>query len=257
VASTRGDGYYNRAVLGVAPAIDGSELDAYLPMLSELTKSLSPLVSIMDGAPHGKHIDLALRQLGVPFLSPVPPNRKPKTKGGKRVEHVVLVGNVPGRNADGAERTVEVWAHRGHACEKFLTEDGKTVLEPMTQIRLPLNRNRRAGFRLYGEYKTADGYVVRLPLYITDKDKKRNFNRTQWLRPYGMDGNVYKELYPVRPSAESVNRQIEDCLWQKRANVFEFRRVHVDLLGWALADNAISDFVRRRQRAGPTLRAAA
>ena len=44
---------------------------------------------------------------------------------------------------------------------------------------------------------------------------------------------------------------MEDSLWQKRANVYGRRRVHADLLAWALRDNAIAAYVNRHLTGDP------
>jgi hypothetical protein len=46
-------------------------------------------------------------------------------------------------------------------------------------------------------------------------------------------------LYRTRNDAEAVHRQMEDSLWQKRANSYGRNRVYADLLGWALGENAV------------------
>lgn len=88
---------------------------------------------------------------------------------------------------------------------------------------------------------------VRLPLHRTDDDLVGKFNRTEHLRAFPPGSSQYQDLYGRRADTESLNRQLEDACWQKRANCYGALRVHADTLGFALGQNAIAHYLARQR----------
>jgi hypothetical protein len=87
---------------------------------------------------------------------------------------------------------------------------------------------------------------------LTDVDQRRKFNRTEHLRPIPPGDEDYLALYPRRSDAESINRGLEDSLYLNRAHSVGHARQALDMLGFAIATNALA-----RARGRPALTQAA
>lgn len=246
ILSARGPEYYQRAILGVAPVRPGGEIDALAPLIADVFDALEIVALLYDGALRGKHVSAFVREYGLICIAPVIAKSVNPDDHTDRVEREVRLGSVEVRHPGGRSSQLELWARGGAPCEVAWNELGDRVFFPLACRQLQM-RGRRGAHRLYGEYQTADGGTLRIPLYQTKADIQRKFNRCEHLRPIPPRSKDYTRLYGGRSDAESLNRQIEDCLWQKRANCFGADRVLCDLLGWALGENAIAAHVHRRR----------
>ena len=246
ILSTRGPEYYQRAILGVAPVHPGGEIDALSPLIANIYDALEIVALVYDGALRGKHVAAFVREYGLICIAPVIAKRVNPDDHTDRLEHEVMVGPVDVHYPGGRRSQMELWARGGAACEVSWNEVGERVFTPLICRQLQV-RGKQGARRLYGEYETSDGGTLRIPLYQTKDDLQRKFNRCEHLRPIPPGSDDYKRLYGRRSDAESLNRQIEDCLWQKRANSYGAARVFCDLLGWALGENAIALYVQRRR----------
>lgn len=251
VLSARGADYFQLAILDIAENPAGSELDAVLPALEALSMELPIRALIYDGAIRGTHIQRLFRETGILTVAPVAPKRA-ASDGVKRVDHELNLGGHRGVRDDGTERDVHVWAVGGKPVEAVLDDSGQRVYLDLERIKLE-PRGSRGKYRLGGVYRTHDGAHVRLRIDENDADRARKVSRAEHLRVFPQGSSDYDRLYPLRASAESLNRQLEDSCWQKRANVWGADRVFVDLIGFGFLQNSIARSVQRssESRAGP------
>jgi hypothetical protein len=94
--------------------------------------------------------------------------------------------------------------------------------------------------------------TVRLP--GTDDDVARKLNRPENVRPISPTDPDFARLYPRRNDAESINRNLDDTLWLRRAHSIGHDRQHLNLLGYALMVNGLA--LHRHRRRHPTTLAA-
>ena len=86
-------------------------------------------------------------------------------------------------------------------------------------------------------------------LHNTDEDTARKLNRTENVRPIPATDPDFARLYPRRNDAESINRNLDDTLWLRRAHSIGHDRQHLNLLGYALMVNSLALHEhRQRQR---------
>jgi hypothetical protein len=242
--STRGPGWYQRAILGIASAPTGSEIDSLLPMVEKVHDRLQVTGLIYDGAFRGKHAADVVRQFGIVPIFPAQAHAVEKTDRTKRTEREVLIGLVELRYGDGRTRSMNLWTYAGAPCELVYNEAGGKLFKPLRLVRR-LRRGKPGSFRFYGEFATDDGGHLRIPEYQTDDDTRRRFNRLENLRHIPPGSNDYESLYGRRADTESMNRQLEDACWQKRANCYGREAVYADVLGWALGENAVARYLHR------------
>lgn len=243
VLSTRGDGWYQRAILAADLVPEGGELVALHAMLTRVAPEL-PGAQVLnyDGAARGIHHNSFMSQHGILGISPPNAKRVDPVDRRVRIEHRVPYGTLNARSAVGSDVPVELWTEGGQLCEADHNERGDVVLSPV-ELQQVIRRAGKWGFRFYGRYQTATGAEFSVPFHETAADRQRKFNRCEHLRPFPPGSQQYKTLYGRRSDTESINRQIEDALWQKRANVYGRKRVLVDLIGWAMGQNAIARYL--------------
>ncbi|MCB0970619.1 MAG: hypothetical protein KDA97_03730, partial [Acidimicrobiales bacterium] len=59
----------------------------------------------------------------------------------------------------------------------------------------------------------------------------------------------FSRLYARRNDAEATNRSLDDTLWLRRAHSVGHERQHLNLLGFALATNALATHRHRDRQA--------
>jgi len=69
---------------------------------------------------------------------------------------------------------------------------------------------------------------------------KRKLNRTENLRPIPPSDPEVADLFRRRNNAESINRNLDDTLFLRRAHSVGHRRQLVNLLGYALMVNSLT-----------------
>ena len=69
-----------------------------------------------------------------------------------------------------------------------------------------------------------------------------------------MNHSDFARLYPRRNDAESINRNLDDTLWLRRAHSIGHQRQLLNLLGYALMVNGLA--LHRHRRRHPITRAA-
>ena len=63
-------------------------------------------------------------------------------------------------------------------------------------------------------------------------------------------GSRLQTFYVRRNDVESINRAIDDHMWQSRAHSVSHARQHLNLIGYALMVNSLA-LLEHRQRAAP------
>ena len=110
-------------------------------------------------------------------------------------------------------------------------------------------QDKSGKYRWYNDYQLPDchgGELVTVRLHATEDDARRKFNRTENVRPIPADDPDFARLYPRRNDAESINRNLDDTLWLRRAHSLGHQRQTLNLLGYALMTNSLA---RARARA--------
>jgi hypothetical protein len=109
----------------------------------------------------------------------------------------------------------------------------------------------------YNDYRLPENLgagVVTVRLHGTADDVARKLNRPENVRPISPTDPDFARLYPRRNDAESINRNLDDTLWLRRAHSIGHDRQHLNLLGYALMVNGLALHRHRRRR--PTTLAA-
>lgn len=91
------------------------------------------------------------------------------------------------------------------------------------------------------------GGEVTVAHHISEEDRKRGLNRTEYLRVIPYSDPDYARLYALRKDIERINRGIEDTLFLGRAHSVGHAAQLADLLGFAMLTNAVSVFRHRKQ----------
>ena len=138
-----------------------------------------------------------------------------------------------------------------------LTEAGDLRYSELTRVRTHRNRDKSGKFRWYNDYRLPENLgagIVTVRLHGTPQDSARKLNRTENVRPIAATDPDFARLYPRRNDAESINRNLDDTLWLRRAHSVGHNRQHLNLLGYALMVNGLA--LHRHRRRHPTALAA-
>ena len=139
-----------------------------------------------------------------------------------------------------------------------LTDTGDLTFTELRRIRTHRNADKSGRYRWYNDYQLPQrhgGGTITVRLHGNDDDRARKLNRTENLRPIPPGDPDFARLYPRRNDAESINRDLDDTLYLRRAHSVGHARQHLNLLGYALIVNAIAVHRHARHRA-PDTRAA-
>ncbi|MDP9337142.1 MAG: hypothetical protein M3Q30_28030, partial [Actinomycetota bacterium] len=90
--------------------------------------------------------------------------------------------------------------------------------------------------------------LITVRLHNTPQDAARKLNRTENVRPIPPTDPDFARLYPRRNDAESINRNLDDTLWLRRAHSIGHQRQTLNLLGYALMVNGLALHRHRRRR---------
>jgi hypothetical protein len=128
-----------------------------------------------------------------------------------------------------------------------------TLLE---RVRTHRRADKVGTFRWHNDYRLPDGLggtTITVRLHGNDEDTKRKLNRTENLRPIPAGDPDFADLFRTRNDAESINRNLDDKLFLRRAHSVGARRQLVNLLGYALMVNSqtLLEHQARRSRHGP------
>jgi hypothetical protein len=137
--------------------------------------------------------------------------------------------------------------------------DGNQHLQPLERRRINRRHNKRDGdYRISAEYDVitdpatgeTDGYV-RIRLDQTAEDQLTGYNRPEHLRAFPETDPVFADIQrPLRSSAESANRTIDDHLPRERLHHFGFEKNQLSMLAWQTYRNAQTEAVFAPSHAG-------
>jgi hypothetical protein len=218
---------------------------------------------IYDTALRGKHHQRLLRELGL-----LPVNRVTAAKAGskkprrdsdeQREEKSVHLEDKTITLADGTERTLRLYARGGTLGIGELTDTGELNFVELSRIRTHRRADKSGRYRWYNDYRLPQRHgagTLTVRLHGNDADTARKLNRTENLRPIAPTDPDFARLYPRRNDAESINRDLDDTLYLRRAHTLGHARQHLNLLGYALVINGVTLHRHRRHRAPDRLAA--
>lgn len=228
---------------------------------------LAPLVPgaqgvLYDTALRGVHHQTLLRDLGL-----LPVNRiaaakagakTPRRKDGKREEKSTYLEDKTITLPDGGSRALRLYAKGGALGIGELTDTGDLKLVELRRKRTHRNADKNGRYRWYNDYELPDRYgggTLTMRLHGNEQDRERKLNRTENLRPIPMTDPDFERLYPRRNDAESINRDLDDTLYLRRAHSLGHARQHLNLLGFALVVNGVAVHRHGRRRAPDRLAA--
>ena len=222
----------------------------YLEAAAELTGLVG---YAYDRALRGVHLDLLLKAGHVGLVGV-------HQRGGKARDR--YHGVETHHPADGPSTSVEIHLVGGAPHVRAYDVDGNHRLRPVRRKRINKRPNKTGGgFRLSAEYEVldeatgeTDGYV-RIRLDQTDEDILAGYNRPEHLRAFPEDDAVFIEIQrPLRASAESANRAIDDHLPRERLHHFGFEKGQLSMLAWQAHRNAQTEAVFAPQLGTSTAR---
>ncbi|WP_137234697.1 hypothetical protein [Streptomyces sp. BPSDS2] len=212
-----GKGYGGEAALAVTMLLDAA---ARLPGLTG---------ACWDGALRGLHRD-PLMKTGLLAVSPQHDRIAPR--------RLTPVTDCP------CSQRHDLWSKDGALHEAAILETGEVHLTPMTRIRLEPRGRRRC--RWYQLSRLSCGNTHRERLDATEEDRRRGFNRAEHLRQHPPDTDGYTQCYRWRPDAESLNAQLDSTLWNRRMIAYGAPQQTIVMLGFALAQNALTRHLHQR-----------
>ncbi len=145
--------------------------------------------------------------------------------------------------SDGKQRTLRLYARGGALGLGELTDTGDLTFTELPRVRTHRNADKSGRYRWYNDYRLPDrlgGGTLTVRLHGNDDDQARKLNRTENLRPIASTDPDFERLYPRRNDAESINRDLDDTLYLRRAHTVGHARQHLNLLGYALVNNAVT-----------------
>ena len=213
-----GKGYGGEAALAVTMVLDAA---ARLPGLAG---------ACWDGALRGVHRD-RLMKAGLLVVSPQHDGIAPR--------RVALVADCPCGDRH------DLWSKDGALHEAEVLDTGETHLTPTRGSRLERRGEHR--YRWYLLTRLSCGSPHRERLDTTVEDRRRGFNRAEHLRQHPPDSDGYTHCYRWRPDAECLNSQLDATLWNRRMIAYGERQQTLIMLGFALAQNALTRHLHQRQ----------
>jgi hypothetical protein len=108
--------------------------------------------------------------------------------------------------------------------------------------------DKKGKFRWYNECVLPNGNKVVVRLDTTDEDRVRKLNCAENVRQISPTAPDFKRVYGRRADAESINRQLDDTLWLRRAHSKGALRQSVNLIGYALMVNGFALHLHRNRR---------
>lgn len=263
LVAARDEHVHGRVILDVAwvPSHGGEAKTAM-----DCFARLGPLVPgaqgiVYDTALRGVHHQTLLRDLGL-----IPVNRvtaakagvkTPRRKDGQRVEKSTRIETKSITLADGTRRDIQLYASGGAVGIGELTDRGDLRFTELARVRTHRNADKSGHYRWYNDYRLPDHYgggVVTVRLHGTPEDGARKLNRAENVRVIPPTDPDFAKLYARRNDAESINRNLDDTLWLRRAHSVGHDRQLLNLLGYALMVNGLA--LHRHRRRHPSALAA-
>ena len=242
------------AAWGVTPA--GGEAATAMASFARLAPLAPGAQGVLyDTALRGVHHQVLLRDLGWLPVNKVTAAKAgaktPRRKDGRRVEKSVHVEDKTITGPDGRTHTLRLYARGGALGLGELTDSGELTFTELRRLRTHRNADKNGRFRWYNDYELPDrlgGGSITVRLHGNDDDKARKLNRTENVRPIPYTDPDFARLYPRRNDAESINRDLDDTLYLRRAHTLGHHRQHLNLLGFALVINSIALHRHGRRR---------
>jgi hypothetical protein len=255
-AEVRGNEPFTRVVLTVdhVPSERGkrnSEADVAVKNLLALAPRVPGAQgTLSDTALRGTHLNTLQRVTGWIVINPVTAEAVDE-KTGERTEKENYLRTETFTYDDGTSIDVEIWTSGGHLCQVVYADDGTRVLEPLRRTASPVRANLDGTYRTYVEYEVPDprGMAPRTimePTYDRPEDKDR-FARAENVRQIPPGDPDYERVKGRRSDAESMNRQIDDDLYLRRAVSIGAKGQLFDLICHAFVINSVA---RARHRNG-------
>jgi hypothetical protein len=188
-----------------------------------------------------------LRDIGWLTINRVAAHRSGTTKSPRRripKSSHVETKNI--RRPDGTTTTISLYACDGAIGIGELDDQGELHFQPLRRKRTHRTQDKNGKYRWYNDYELPAGGDVTVRLHATTDDTRRQFNRTENLRPIPASDPDFGRLYRRRNDAESINRALDDTLWIGRAHSVGHERQTLNLLGFALMTNSLAR-ARHRQ----------
>jgi hypothetical protein len=262
LVATRTDTPHGRVILDCAwvpkPGAEAATAMACLRRLAPLVPGAHGVV--YDTALRGTHHQDLLRHLGLMLINRVTAakaaTKKPRRRGGRRVEKTLHLDDKVIRLADGTARVIHVYARGGAIGIAEVTNTGDLDLDELRRVRTHRIRDKSGAFRWYNDYQLPERLgagTVTVRFHGTDHDAARKINRPENLRVIPAGDPDFARLFRRRNDAESINRAIDDTLYLGRAHSVGHARQHLNVLGFALMVNSLA--LARHQRA-PTVQVA-
>ncbi len=227
-------------------------VDQYL----EATDQLTGLVGFAyDRALRGQHLDRLLKAGHIGLVG----TYKKKGRASNRFHGVEIH-----HPRAGPPRDIEIQLVGGAPHVRRFDVNGDAQLTPLQRRRINKRVNKRDGqVRLSAEYDVTDaageldGYV-RIRLDQTADDQLTGYNRPEHLRAFPEGDAIFEQIQkPLRASAESANRTIDDHHPRERLHHFGFTKNTLSMLAWQIYRNAQTQAVfAPNLRLDPPLKAA-
>jgi hypothetical protein len=218
---------------------------------------------IYDTALRGVHHQTLLRDLGWLPVNKVTAakarTKKPRRKGGERVEKSTHIEDRTITLPDGTSQTISLFARGGALGIGTLTDTGEMAFTELPRVRTHRHTGK-THYRWYNDYRLPDhlgGGTLSMRLHGNTEDAKRRLNRTENLRPIPPTDPDFKALYRRRNDAESINRAFDDTLWLRRAHSIGHDRQLLNLVTHALMVNSLALHRHAQRSSDPPLPQAA
>ncbi len=262
LVATRTDSPHGRVILDCAwvpkPGAEAATAMACLRRLAPLVRGAQGVV--YDTALRGTHHQDLLRRLGLMLINRVTAaqaaTKKPRRRGGRRIEKTLHLEDKVIRLADGTARIIHLYARKGAIGVAELTDFGDLNFDELHRVRTHRIRDKNGAFRWYNDYALPERLgpgTVTVRLRGTDHDAARKVNRPENLRAIPPSDPDFARLFRRRNDAESINRAIDDTLHLGRAHSVGHARQHLNVLGFALMVNSLA---LARHESAPTVQAA-
>jgi hypothetical protein len=171
-------------------------------------------------------------------------SKKPRRNAAdRRVEKSTIIETKDITRPDGTTETIPLYAKGGALGIGRIADDGRLQFEELHRTHTLRRADKAGTYRWYNEYALPDGLgggAITVRLHGNDEDTKRKLNRTENLRPIAPSDPVFAGLFSRRNDAESINRDLDDTLFLRRAHSVGHRRQTVNLLGYALMVNSLT-----------------
>ncbi|RLU94587.1 hypothetical protein CTZ27_17870 [Streptomyces griseocarneus] len=233
--SVRGDRPLSRIILDMRYQPPGGgyggEAAIAVTMTTDAVRRLPGLLGVCwDGALRGKHRD-TLMKAGLQVVSPQHDGIQPR-----RLDPITTCP---------CSRQHDLWAQDGAVHEAEILDTGD-LHRTRCPILRPERRGRTGRTRWYHLIRLSCGNAHRIRLDTTPDDTRREFNRAEHLRQHPPDTDGYIHCYRWRPDAESLNAQLDATLWNRRMIAYGAAQQTLIMLGFAIAQNALTRHLHQR-----------